>query len=268
MLTLNLNLVLATIGITLISAGCSSLRNKADAGDPVAQYQLAKEIYASSPDKSLALLRKASAAGNSDAQYELGAYYVNLGSKNSSIEKLAQNERLAIEQFLKSAEQGNAEAQFALYSMYVNPGYSHDAAEPAKAILWLSKAAEQGHNNAEMFLGQDLLDGHSSPKNYPEAIKWFKKAASGGHSAAYFYIGKIYWEGLGVPANRAEAIRYYRMGAEADNEESMRKLGDLYAKGLGVQKSDEESRHWYQKADARNQRRNEEIELLERRPKR
>jgi TPR repeat protein len=258
---------LATIGITLVSTGCSSLRTKADAGDPVAQYQLAKEIYASSPEESLALLRKASSAGNSDAQYELGAYYLNLGSEKSSIEKLAQNERLAIEQFLKSAEQGNAEAQLALYMMYVNPGYSHDAAEPAKAILWLSKAAEHGHNNAEMFLGQELLDGHSSPKNYPEALKWFKKAASGGHSAAYFYIGKIYWEGLGVPANRVEAIRYYRTGAEANDEDSMRKLGDLYAKGLGVQKSDEESRHWYRKADARKQLRLMEIKEFERKTK-
>src|SRR5262245_11558590 len=101
------------------------------------------------------------------------------------------------------AEQGTPEAQLVLAIMYSNGlGVPRGGTEAAN---WSRKAAEQGHANAQHYLG--LLyktGGHGDvPKNYAEAMAWFQKAADQGHTGALFDIGTMYDGGHGVTRNPA-----------------------------------------------------------------
>ena len=58
-----------------------------------------------------------------------------------------------LNELLEQAEQGNAEAQYKLGICYfLGRGVEKD---PAKAVRWFKKAAEQGHANAQLLLNID-----------------------------------------------------------------------------------------------------------------
>jgi TPR repeat protein len=52
--------------------------------------------------------------------------------------------------------------------------------DSAKALGWYSKAAEQGHANAQYDLGLMYSEGNGVPQDNVEAYKWFTLAAGNG----------------------------------------------------------------------------------------
>ncbi len=60
-------------------------------------------------------------------------------------------------------------------------GVSRDIAE---AVKWYSKAAEQGHVDAQNWLGDLYQDGIFVPQDDAEATKWYSKAAKQGDAKA------------------------------------------------------------------------------------
>lgn len=99
------------------------------------------------------------------------------------------------------AENGNMDAQWELAQYYwENPecGTLYDG------INWARKAAEQGHPEAEVAVGnfcEDRLDE-------PQAAMWYKRAAEHGSVLGDYYLGLFYKEGRGgLPHDlkRAEA---------------------------------------------------------------
>lgn len=90
----------------------------------------------------------------------------------------------------ESAENGNMDAQWELAQYYwENPecGTLYDG------INWARKAAEQGHPEAEVAVGnfcEDRLDE-------PQAAMWYKRAAEHGSVLGDYYLGLFYKEGRG-----------------------------------------------------------------------
>ena len=51
------------------------------------------------------------------------------------------------------------------------------AAEPKVAVPWMEQAAELGHTDAQITMGQWLLDGHGTERDPARALGLFLKAA-------------------------------------------------------------------------------------------
>ena len=53
-----------------------------------------------------------------------------------------------------------------------------------QAFIWFSKAAEQGHAEAQYNLGVMYVNGDHVVQDDVEAVKWFNKAAEQGYAEA------------------------------------------------------------------------------------
>jgi hypothetical protein len=68
--------------------------------------------------------------------------------------------------------------------------------DPDSAISSLNRRAEQGEAHAQFVLGLGQL---GEGGDYRKAVEWFWKAANQGHEVAQYFLGWMYDKGLGVP---------------------------------------------------------------------
>ncbi len=120
-------------------------------------------------------LKQRAAAGDAEAQYELGICYLNG-------EDIKLDEEAAVLWFQISAKQGYAEAQSVLGECYhFGAGVEQNMEE---AVKWYRLAAEQGLVEAQYNLGYACQFGVGVEQNYEEAVKWYRLAAEQGHKYA------------------------------------------------------------------------------------
>ena len=102
-------------------------------------------------------------AGDSIAQYEMALRYADG-------EGVPQNYRDAMAWFAKAAANGNHNAQWKLGLGYIKGiGVSHD--EP-KAAVWFNRAANHGDIRAQRALSDLYLSGRGVPRDYVRAYEW------------------------------------------------------------------------------------------------
>ena len=191
-----------------------------------------------------------------------------------------------ITEIRRLAEQGDADAQYSLgYRYATGTGVPQDRAEAAR---WLRLAADQGHIQAEDFLGrmrpsgsQRATDnvaepalrealppatGQSPRSGNPFRVPSLRTDAEQGDANAQYNLGIRYVTGVGVPQDRAEAIRWYRLAAEQGHVLAQSALGVSYFIGNGVLKDHAEAARWYRQAaeqgDAEAQMRSGRCTLL------
>jgi uncharacterized protein len=99
--------------------------------------------------------------------------------------------------FAGLANAGHLKAQYWLGTMY-ELGLG-GAADPAAALTWYRKAAEQGNGDAQYALAEKLLTGQGVDSNPAEAVSWFRKAAAQGRLQAFLMLAITYRDGAGVP---------------------------------------------------------------------
>jgi TPR repeat protein/transglutaminase-like putative cysteine protease len=156
----------------------AKLRNKAEAGDPVAQNNLA--LYLSkqpNPEFSeiVKWLSLAANQGYAPAQFGLGNQYV-LGNG------VEMNPEKALDWYHRAAEQDHPEALYRLAVMYFQG--KGVAADPQAGLKWGRRAAECGHAKAQFALGMDYYEGELLKQDFVEAHKWVSLAKRSGYSEA------------------------------------------------------------------------------------
>ncbi|MBM3803542.1 MAG: sel1 repeat family protein [Acidimicrobiia bacterium] len=103
----------------------------------------------------------------------------------------------ALRELRPAAEDGHAEAQLYLGMMYSRGrGVQRDDTE---AVKWILRSAEQGNVSAQTMLGMRYVSGRGVPQNDDEAVKWFRAATRRGHPPAQHNLGIMYEQGRGVP---------------------------------------------------------------------
>ncbi len=132
--------------------------------------------------------------------------------------------REAIELLTPLANKRNSQAEFRLGTMYY---HGQGVPEDEKlAVLWLRKAALQGHTGAMFGLGNAYLLGHDAAKlaRNPdgEAALWYFRAASAGHAEAQYQLGLLFLAGKGVISSRKEATKWFRKAAAQGHDEAKR----------------------------------------------
>ena len=169
----------------------------------------------------------------------------------------------ALPAFRWLAEQGHAEAQYFVGAMYdLGQGVPED---DRQAVVWYRKAAEQGHASAQVSLGVMYDFGRGVPEDDRQAVVWYLKAAEQGHSGAQFNLGVMYDFGEGVPEDDRQAVVWYRKAAEQGDAGAQYNLGLLYAKGEGVPKDYVRAYAWFNLAAAQAEENAAEVRTLVRR---
>ena len=112
----------------------------------------------------------------------------------SGLERYHAGDRTSAEQlFLQAAEHGDAKAQYAYGYLLFEEGYVPLEAGKyfARVLRWWTRAAAQGHIEAQFMVGTMHQLGLGTPFNEPEALKWLKLAASEGHQGAHRWLRSI-----------------------------------------------------------------------------
>ena len=125
------------------------------------------------------------------------------------------------------------------------------AGDPAKAAPWIETAARHGVTEAQLRLGQMLLDGLGAPKDHGAALAWFLRAARAGAPEAMNMVGRCHENGWGTPEDLPAAARWYRRSAAAGHDWGEYTHANLLFDGRGVARDRVEAVSWYQRAARR-----------------
>ena len=82
------------------------------------------------------------------------------------------------------------------------------------ALEHFRELADDGHTNAQVFLGFMYRRGHGVTRDYEEAVKWYRLAADQGYTGAQNNIGFLYAKGLGVSRDYKEARKWFKLAAD------------------------------------------------------
>lgn len=118
-----------------------------------------------------------------------------------------------------------------------------------QAIVWFTKAGEQGNGEAWYTIGNFYMDGLGVDRDLKKAFEYWLKGANGGDVNAMTMVGNVYSEGLGiVDIDVYRAFEYYKMSAELGCSTGQFHLGECYQKGIGVSKNLTEAKKWFQRS--------------------
>ncbi|MDH0731197.1 sel1 repeat family protein [Pseudomonas sichuanensis] len=121
----------------------------------------------------------------------------------------------------------------------------HSPGQAAQAIL---AAAGQGAVEAQLLLGQILLDGRGIEQDAEVARRWFQIAAQGGNGMAHNMLGRCLEHGWGGAVDLAQAAIHYARAADTGLDWGMYNLGNLLATGRGLPENQAQALACYEKA--------------------
>ena len=117
-------------------------------------------------------------------------------------------------------------------------GVSHyDKQEYEQAVEYFRQAAEQGHSDAQTYLGYCYDFGQGVAQDYNEAVKWYRKAAEQGDAEAQFNLGDCYEIGQGVAQDYNEAVKWYKKQPNKGLQERNTILASATIRARGSQKT-------------------------------
>lgn len=191
----------------MMAQDIETLLPKAQAGDAQAMIELA-QLYRESWDdgsdaNALKWYKKAAESGNAQAMFDLYEiyYFGNVGVES--------DENVAQAWLEKAAAKGHGEA---LYTQGNNIIYE----DVNKGIALVTKGAEAGSANAQMFLGTYYNNSWNDEYNPAKAFEWMKKAAEQDLAEAQYNLATFYLKGIGTSANKSEALKWLKKAAEND----------------------------------------------------
>jgi hypothetical protein len=85
--------------------------------------------------------------------------------------------------------------------------------DDVQARMWLERAAEHGHSQAQLELGLASLRGNGVLQDFQTAYRWLSMAAEGGNTQAQYNLGLLYRNGTGVPPDNVKAYIWLNLAA-------------------------------------------------------
>ena len=96
--------------------------------------------------------------------------------------------------------------------------------------------AKEGNRDEDRTIGDVYKrQGEGVEKNPAWAVKWFRRAAEQGSTASMCDLGWCYETGAGVRRNRRKAVEWYEKAAEQGDAEGMYRLALCYLDGKAVE---------------------------------
>jgi TPR repeat protein len=211
-----------TLVAEILSRGLGVPRNEVEAakwyalaseqGVPEAQFQYALLLLDGGLVKkdvngAYALLEAAAEAGNVLAQFNFAQLVVDRQPGEAGMAK-------AVSYYERAAQAGLADAQYAMSQVCAN-GVGGKKRDELEARRWLTMAARQGFDTAELDLGTWMVEGRGGPKDRKTGFDWLKRAALGGNVAAQNRVAKLYVQGIGVDPDQVMGAAWYILARRA-----------------------------------------------------
>ncbi len=117
-----------------------------------------------------------------------------------------------------------------------------------KAREYFEKAAKEGNEHAESYLGLFYEKGYGGEKDINKALYWYKKAALKGNIFSQYSLGFIYYEGEEIEQNLDYAFKWYKEAAEKGFAPSQYALSYLYKNGEGCEKNNVKAYYWLEES--------------------
>ncbi|MBT5033362.1 MAG: sel1 repeat family protein [Rhodospirillales bacterium] len=143
-------------------------------------------------------------------------------------EKFAKEKSLkkAAASYTKAAKQGHSEAQYKL-GQYYRSGRGGLKKDATKALGWFEKSAAQGFVRAMLQCGGHYYRGAGAAKDYKKSLGYYKKAAKKGEKYAAYMIGVHYQRGRGAKKSTKQAIKWYTDASGLGSTRAQNALGSL-----------------------------------------
>lgn len=123
--------------------------------------------------------------------------------------------------------------------------------DPPAAAARLRNLAQLGDVNAQLALGQLLINGVGTRLDSIEALRWFQAAADAGVPMAMNMVGRCHEYGFGTVVNHPQAAYWYLYAAGLDCDWAMYNYAQLLAHGRGVTQDRAAAFTWFRMAAER-----------------
>lgn len=117
-----------------------------------------------------------------------------------------------------------------------------------KAREYFEKAAKEGNEHAESYLGLFYEKGYGGEKDINKALYWYKKAALKGNIFSQYSLGFIYYEGELIEKNLECSFKWYKEAAEKDFAPAQYALSYLYKNGEGCEQNNFKAYYWLEES--------------------
>jgi hypothetical protein len=165
------------------------------------------------------------------------------------------------------AFRGDPQAQFQLARWY-QAGREPVGTDPAEAVKWLRKAAEQDNAEAAYELGVAYLDGNGVERNATNARLWLERAAARGLLRARVALRDMARDAEGAAIDPIAALRNsenspFYQAATAGDANAQYELGLMFFNGEGVARDYKQALYWLRRS-AEQQNVNAQLFLADR----
>ena len=207
-----------------------SIKEKADGGDPKAQYiyALARELGRGvhrNNDVALEYYEKSAAQGFAKAQYTLGMIYFYDGRGLEDFQR-------GVEFLEKASRQGHVGAKYTLSVIYLE-GVNGIPQDKDTGMKLLKEAVSKTNAEALFYYGDRLIEGEGVRKNTKKGISLLESAANKQANINSMYeLAVLNYEGRLIAQNIEMALKYLRRAAKLRDTDSRHLLAVLLMEGF------------------------------------
>ncbi len=199
-----------------------------DAAKALAEHYEAYVTDEDCDEKTIHWLKFAEARMDGEATFKIGRayYYGSLG--------LEENEDTAAEYFEKSIKYGFEGAYYLLSAVYLK---SEAKQKLSRARQLLETGAKTGNSDCQFALASRILEGQDQLQDEKAGLVWLTRAAEQGHSKALLKLGELHLVGSHVEKSAVEAFSFIERAARKHNSMAQAQLSTMYLYGVGVEKN-------------------------------
>lgn len=147
-----------------------------------------------------------------------------------------------------AAEGGAVDAQLLLGQMLLDG--TGVAAAPGEALRWFSSAAKAGHPMGMNMVGRCLDHGWGTAIDKSAAVAWYEAAAGRGLDWGLYNLATLLALGDGIARDRVRALALFRKAAALGHAKSMNMVGSFHEDGWVVDADRDTAALWYARAAA------------------
>lgn len=214
----------ATNRIVTTAQGVSKIADYAEKDDGAALYEIALagltgKISEVTPAQAMNILKRAAAAGDPAANYQLSQQYFSgqLGTPKDYAGGLPP--------LLKAAESGHVDALFQTGVLYANGmGIKKDL---AKAFGYFRQAAERGHVFATYMTAQMANEGVGTRKDFALAYRLGRNLADAGETSGAIFAASALLQMKNVKENQDEILYWMDVAVRDGDDQVKAHIGKL-----------------------------------------
>ena len=140
-----------------------------------------------------------------------------------------------------AARYGVTEAQLQLGQLLL------DDRDELAALRWFRRAARSSPEAMNM-VGRCMENGWGATQDLEDATRWYLRSAEAGHDWGQYNYANMLFSGRGIDLDQAEAVVWYRKAAARGHSRAMNLLARCREEGWGAERDPVEAYRWYRRS--------------------